>query len=90
MAEKKRYDTWTYASANSITVPGDMTGTYWPGMRVALKQGTIKFFVIDKVEYSSPNTTITLNGFGIYSLTNNTISAHIDTLEACPESLWML
>lgn len=85
MAEKKRYDTWTYASANSITVPGDMTGTYWPGMRVALKQGTIKFFVIDKVEYSSPNTTITLNGFGIYSLTNNTISAHIDTLEACPE-----
>ena len=46
MSEKKRYDVWTYASANSVTVSGDMTGTYWPGMKVALKQGTIKYFVI--------------------------------------------
>ncbi len=85
MSEKKRYDTWTYASANSVTVPGDMTGTYWPGMKVALKQGTIKYFVIYSVIYSNPNTIITLNGLGIYTLTNDPITAHIDTLETYPK-----
>jgi len=86
MSEKKRYDTWTYASANSVTVPGDLSGTYWPGMRVALKQGTVKHFLIEEVVYNgTTQTTITLNGMGVYTLTSDPITAHIDTVEAYPK-----
>ena len=79
MALKEHLDIWTYASASSVTTPGDMTGTYWPGMRVVLKQGTLKYFVISSVVYSSPNTTISLDGFGTYTLTSAVITAHIDS-----------
>ena len=75
MAQKEHLDVWTYATANSVTTPGDLTSTYWPGMRVALKQGTLKYFVISAVVYSTPNTTITLDGFGTYTLTSATITA---------------
>ena len=84
MALKERLDTWTYASANSVTTPGDFTGTYWPGMRVVLKQGTLKYFIIESVIYASPNTTITLNGFGTYTLTSAAITGHKDTTEPNP------
>ena len=46
-------ETWTYASANSVTYAGDLTGIYSPGMRVRLTQGTVKYFVIVSVVYSS-------------------------------------
>ena len=85
MVIKEHLDIWTYASASSVTAPGDWTGTYWPGMRVVLKQGTLKYFVISSVVYSSPNTTITLDGFGIYSLVSATITAHIDSTEYAPK-----
>lgn len=83
--QKARYDVWTYASANSVTVPGDLTGTYWPGQRVILKQGTLKYFLIVSVTYGAPNTTIVFNGFGTYSLTSDPITAHIDTTDTCPK-----
>ena len=85
MAQKEHLDVWTYATANSVTTPGDLTSTYWPGMRVALKQGTLKYFVISAVVYSTPNTTITLDGFGTYTLTSATITAHIDSTAYCPK-----
>ena len=85
MSLKERSDVWTQASSNSVTTPGDLTGTYWPGMRVVLKQGTLKYFVILSVVYSSPNTTITLDGFGIYTLTSAPITAHIDSTEYAPK-----
>ncbi len=85
MPQKERFDVWTYASASSITTSGDHRGTYWPGMRVALKQTTIKFFVIESVTYSAPNTVITLNGMGLYSLVDAPITAHIDSVEVYPK-----
>jgi hypothetical protein len=83
MVEQSRKDVWTYASATSITTPGNVTGTYWPGMKVALKQ--VKYFVIESVTYSSPNTTIVLDGLGLYSLTSAAITAHIDVSEGVPK-----
>jgi len=80
-----RFDTWTYASANSVTVPGDMSTTYWPGQKIIIVQGTTKFFQITSVVYSAPNTTITLNGFGIYTLTSATITYHADTVFEYPK-----
>lgn len=82
---KKRFDTWSYASASSITIVGDYSNTYWPGMRIILKQTTLKYFLVTAVVYSSPNTTLTLDGFGVYTVANAPISAHIDTLEMWPK-----
>ncbi len=85
MAQKERFDRWTYDSENSITTPGDLRGTYWPGLKVALKQGSIKYFVIESVTFDGSITRITLNGMGTYSLTNDPIIAHIDSTEDCPK-----
>jgi len=86
MAQKIRYDTWTYKSANSVTSVGDQTGTYWTGMKVMLSQGGfVKYFVITSVVYENPNTTITLDGFGTYVITTDPITAHIDSTEAAPK-----
>ena len=78
-------ETWTYASANSVTYAGDLTGIYSAGMRVRLTQGTVKYFVIVSVVYSSPNTTITLYGGGTYTLTNDPITSHDATAAAIPQ-----
>ncbi len=80
-----RFDVWTYASANSVTTPGDLSNTYWPGQKVVIVQGTAKFFQIVSVVYSSPNTTITLNGFGTYTLTSAAITYHADTTFEYPK-----
>lgn len=83
---KVRTDVWTYASANSVTTPGDKTGSYWVGMRVAIKQTTLKYFVIESVTYAAPNTTIVLNGLGIYTVASATITSHIDTVQYFPKN----
>ena len=71
------YETWTYASEDDptyiLTIPGDLTGKYSAGMRVKLTQTTVKYFIITKVAYSSPNTTLTLYGGTDYVLVNATI-----------------
>ncbi len=70
-------ETWTYASANAptftFTVPGDKSTKYYPGMRIKLTQTTVKYFIITKVVYSSPNTTITVYGGTDYTLASATI-----------------
>lgn len=78
-------ETWTYASANSVTYPGDLTGVYSSGMRVRLTQGAVKYFVIVSVVYSSPNTTITFYGGGVYSITNDPITSHDATAAGIPQ-----
>src|SRR5512137_2880917 len=78
-------ETWTYASANSVTYAGDLTAIYSPGMRVRLTQGTVKYFVIVSVVYSDPDTTITFYGGGIYSLTEDPITSHDATASAIPQ-----
>ena len=68
-------ETWTYASATTVTVPGDKTGKYSAGMKVRLVQSsTTKYFYIIKATYSAPNTTITLYGGTDYSVANSAIS----------------
>ena len=70
-------ETWTYASADAptftFTVSGDKSTKYYPGMRIKLTQTTVKYFIITKVVYSSPNTTITVYGGTDYTLASATI-----------------
>ena len=71
------FETWTYASADAptftFTVVGDKSTKYYPGMRIKLTQTTVKYFIITKVVYSSPNTTITVYGGTDYTLENAAI-----------------
>ena len=71
------FETWTYASADAptftFTVPGDKSTKYYPGMRIKLTQTTVKYFIITKVVYSSPNTTVTVYGGTDYTLANKAI-----------------
>ena len=71
------FETWTYASADAptftFTVVGDKSTKYYPGMRIKLTQTTVKYFIITKVVYSSPNTTITVYGGTDYTLANKAI-----------------
>lgn len=67
-------ETWTYASATTFTISGDKTGKYQKGDKVKLTQTTDKYFRITNISYSSPNTTVTVDGFGIYTLANATIT----------------
>ena len=70
---------WTFASADSptftFTISGDKSAKYSPGMRIKLTQTTVKYFIITKVAYSSPNTTITVYGGTDYTLENATIES---------------
>lgn len=83
-------ETWTYASADdptfTFTISGDKTTKYSAGMRIRVSQSTggTKYFIITKVEYSSPNTTITVFGGTDYNLENETISSPYYSLVKAP------
>lgn len=81
-------ETWTYASADSpsftLTITGDLTSKYSAGMRVKLTQTTVKYFIITKVAYGAPNTTLTLYGGTDYTLANAAISASSYSTQKAP------
>ena len=82
-------ETWTYASADdptyTFTISGDLTGKYSAGMRIKLTQTTAKYFIITKVAYSSPNTTITVYGGTDYDLANATITSPYYSMVKAPQ-----
>ena len=71
--------TWTYASADdptyTFTISGDYTGILSAGMKIKLTQTTVKYFIITKVAYGSPNTTVTVYGGTDYDLADATITS---------------
>lgn len=67
-------ETWTYASATTVTVSSDVTGKYGIGDKVKLTQTTVKYFYITAISYSSPNTTITLTAGTSYTVANAAIT----------------
>jgi hypothetical protein len=81
-------ETWTYASADdptfTFTVAADVTTKYSVGMKIKLTQTTVKYFIITKVAYSSPNTTITVYGGTDYDLADSAISANYYSMMRTP------
>lgn len=83
-------ETWTYASADdptyTFTVPTDLTGKYAVGMRIKLTQSTggTKYFIITKVAYGAPNTTVTIYGGTDYNLENEAISSPFYSIAKAP------
>jgi hypothetical protein len=81
-------ETWTYASADSptftFTISGDKTTKYKAGQRIKLTQTTAKYFIITKVAYSAPNTTVTIYGGTDYTLANAAITSPYYSREKAP------
>lgn len=81
-------ETWTYASSDdptfTFTISGDQTAKYSLGMRVKFTQTTVKYFLITKVSYSSPNTTITVYGGTDYDLADAAISSPSYSMAKAP------
>lgn len=83
-------ETWSYASADdptyTFTISGDKTGKYSAGMRIRVSQSTggTKYFLVTKVAYSSPNTTVTVYGGTDYDLNNETISSPYYSTQKAP------
>jgi len=81
-------ETWTYASADSptftFTVATDLTTKYAAGQRIKLTQTTAKYFIVTKVSYSAPNTTVTIYGGTDYTLANAAITLPYMSREKAP------
>jgi hypothetical protein len=68
--------TLTYASATSVTVPTDVTSSFPVNAMLSFVQTeVVKYFNVVSATYSSPNTTIVLNGRGKYVVENATITS---------------
>lgn len=78
---KQANETWTYASATTITVPTGATFKYSVGDKVKLMQsGAWKYFYIVGVAA----TTLTITGGSDYTLANATIAAPCYSKRATP------
>lgn len=72
-------ETWTFGSASdpefTFTVSGDRRDRYQPGDRIRLTQGgTVRYFIVTKVTYTSPITSVTVFGGTDYDLENAPIT----------------
>ena len=84
-------ETWTYASADdptyTFTISGDLTTKYSAGMRLKLtNDGSVKYFIVTKVAYGAPNTTITCYGGTDYDLVNSAITDPYYSTDKAPIS----
>lgn len=72
--------TWTYASADDPTftftiAAFDATSVLSAGMKIKLTQTTVKYFIITKVVFDDPGSTITVYGGTDYDLVDATITS---------------
>lgn len=81
-------ETWTYASVDDPTftftiAAFDATAKYSPGMKVKLTNATVKYFIITKVVFDDPGSTITVYGGTDYNLVDAAItSPYYSTMKA--------
>ena len=80
--------TWTYATSGSFTVPGDQTARFHWGTKIWAVQTTNKFFYVNAPSTYSGGTgltTVTITGWGVYSLANAAITAAYYSYEYLPQ-----
>jgi hypothetical protein len=77
--------TWTYASASTFTVSGDVTATFTKGTRIKLTQTGVKYFVVVGSSFGGGNTTVTITGGTDYTLANAAISANYYSYAVNPQ-----
>ena len=79
-------ETWTYASATTFTIPGDVTAKYVAGTKIKLTQTTAKYFYVVAKAYSDPDTTITVAAGSSYSLANAAITNPLYSYAVNPQA----
>lgn len=77
--------TWTYASASSFTVAGDVTAILTKGTYLKFTQTTTKYAVVASSSYSSPNTTVNIIVNTDYTIANAAISNPYYSYAANPQ-----
>lgn len=71
----KKLETWTKSDSLTIAITGDRTSRYKPGMKIKLDQdGVTKYFTVLLVSYLNPYTNLTLDGYGVYTLSDSAIT----------------
>jgi hypothetical protein len=73
-------ETWTYASATTITVPAGALNKYNKGDKIKLTQTTVKYFYIVDVA----DTTLTITGGTSYTLANAAITNNFYSKASTP------
>ena len=73
-------ETWTYASASTITVPSGAASKYTKGDKIKLTQTTVKYFYITAVA----DTLLTVTGGSNYTVANAAITANYYSHEESP------
>lgn len=63
-------DAWSYASASTFTIAGDLTDRIGVGTKLKFTQTTAKYFYVLSASYSAPNTTVTIITNADYTLVN--------------------
>jgi hypothetical protein len=77
--------TWTYASATTFTVTGNVTAMYYAGVKIRYKQGgAYEYAHVLSSSYSAPNTTVTLVANADFALANDTITDNYFSLADNP------
>jgi hypothetical protein len=77
--------TWTYASATTFTITGNVTAQFPLGTKIKLTQTTVKYFYVISATYSAPNTTVTIFAGSDYSLANAAITSPHYSYAATPQ-----
>ena len=69
-------ETWTYASASTFTVSGDVTARLSKGTRLRFTQTTVKYAVVVLSAHSGGTTTVTILTNTDYTLANAAITVN--------------
>jgi len=82
-------ETWTYSSVDApsyvFTISGDKTTKYSAGMKVRLTDAAAtKYFIITKVAYGAPNTSVTVYGGTDYTLAGGAITNPCYSIQKSP------
>lgn len=76
---------WTYVSASSFRISGDVTSIFRKGLFIKWTQTTVKYGVVESSSYSSPNTTVNIIVNSDYTIANATISGQSISFVNNPE-----
>jgi len=83
-------ETWVYDSSDDPTytfnITGNKTDKYSAGMRLKLTDSGTQYFIVTKVAYSNPTTTITMYGGTDYNLSTGTITNPYYSTQKAPLS----
>lgn len=68
-------DTWTYASASTFTVSGDVTARFSKGTRLKFTQTTTKYAVVRNSTHAAGTTTVTIAVNDDYTIANASLDS---------------